>query len=93
MNMKPEDLFGAGVRLFGVWCGINAVQYFAYFIDQRLAAFRLRSPDRDNVDPYFYLAYAFLHAGLAFFLLLKTQHVIDFTYRRPEDEANPPKPD
>ncbi len=93
MNMKPEDWFGVGVRLFGVWCGINALQNFAYFVDLRWQAFRLRSPDRDSIDAYANLAYAFLYAALALYFLLKTKHLTDFAYHHSADEPNPPKPD
>jgi hypothetical protein len=93
MTMKAEELFGVGVRLFGVWCGIYAIFNLAYFIDMRVAAFRLRNVDRDSADAYAYLAYTFINVGLAYYFLVKTKHLTEFTYRHWGDDSNPPKPD
>ena len=74
--MPPHELFAVGVRLFGVWMLVRAVDYLS-------AAFALnfifKAADAEN-SPRGMMSYAAAYLGLAALFLLGTRRLVRITY-------------
>jgi hypothetical protein len=74
--MNPQDLFAAGVRLFGVWMLVRMVEYLS-------AAFTLTfvygTSDPTNT-PRGMMTFAAFYIGLATLFLLGTRLLTGWTY-------------
>jgi hypothetical protein len=74
--MKIRDLFGLGVRLFGIGLICRGATYFASFADAKLYPPSERVRDSGTA----YLIYATIDFSLAAFFLLWTRVVVAWSY-------------
>jgi hypothetical protein len=74
--MSHRELFGVGVRLFGVWLITRGVNYLGAFADAKLY------PDSERVreGATAYLLYVTIDFSLAAFFLLWTRVIITWSY-------------
>ena len=74
--MRIRDLFGLGVRLFGVWLICRGAAYVEFFADTKLYPASERAQDSASG----YLIYATIDFSLAAFFLLWTRVIVAWTY-------------
>jgi hypothetical protein len=95
--MRYRELFGLGVRLFGVWLICRGSVYVASFADIRLFPASEKAQESATAN----LLYATIEFALAAFFLLWTRVVVAWSYdgnqgRTAEVEpviTNPPDPE
>jgi hypothetical protein len=84
--MKGQDLFAAGVRLFGVWMLVRCMEYVS-------AAFTLnfvfKVADDTANSPKGMMSYAAFHLGMAAFFLLGTRQLTSWTYGQDSSKTAP----
>ena len=74
--MRIRDLFGLGVRLFGVWLVCRGATYVAAFADYKLYPLSEKAQDSATV----HLIYATIDFSLAAFFLLWTHVMVSWSY-------------
>jgi hypothetical protein len=74
--MRIRDLFGLGVRLFGVWLICRGATYLATFVDLKLYP----SSERVQYSATSYLIYATIDFSIAVFFLLWTRVMVAWSY-------------
>jgi hypothetical protein len=80
--MKPRDLFGVGVRLFGLWFAVECISYLIGFLIRRFENYdnKLQLATPVPYDTYNYGFFAVLYGLLAVYCLFFTEHLGRLTY-------------
>jgi hypothetical protein len=74
--MRIRDLFGLGVRLFGVWLICRGATYLSSFVDLKLYPSSEKAQDSAAAN----LIYATIDFSLAAFFLLWTRVIVAWSY-------------
>src|SRR5687768_9491770 len=80
--MKPRDLFGVGVRLFGVWFAVDSLTNLYAFFTRRFenADSKLTLSNYVTYGTYDYGLYAIMYGVLAWYCLFCTEHLVRWSY-------------
>lgn len=82
--MKPSELFGVGVRYFGLWSIVQGLFYFFYSIDICIELSTAQfTEQRAKAESDFkgYLIYAAANGLVGAILLLRADSVVKLSYR------------
>jgi hypothetical protein len=84
--MKPQDWFGVGVRLSGIWCLMQSLGYLLGFFAIQLGystsattTYFSQSPDKSSM----YLVYSLGYGAIALWFLLDADRLVGWSYRLP----------
>jgi hypothetical protein len=86
--MNQRELFGVGVRLFGIWLITQGVSYFAAFVDMKLYP----TSERVREGATAYLVYVIMDLSLAAFFLLWTRAIVAWSYGEDREAAGAEAP-
>src|ERR1039457_4298918 len=83
MNMKPKDLFGVAVRIFGLYFGRVGLMYvYDYWYSSNYPNAKPSVGIRPE-DLKIYLVFAVVYLGLAVYFVAGAPHLLRLSYPEP----------